>query len=295
MASDDDGGRRAAAPKPKPKPKAVPRREAKSAAMARTKRSINQDSDESGDEASEEDGDGAAGEWLETGHTWLGALVRRFFMTESDVTFSDGEITRWLPAGGGEAALWHMVHEDGDEEDLEAAEVRAAMRAHDEEREVPPEEGEDEGEDSVDDEAEAGTAGGEAEVELVISRRYTETSTLASKRVEYLVKWKGQSYLHVGWRTELQLTRVNPKVSACMLAFTRACKLAGARACVRAERISGRGCPLVTLTDHPPPQELQPDGASAAAAAGRRGRRRGADRGARAEARRSGGRGGGRI
>jgi hypothetical protein len=52
--------------------------------------------------------------------------VRRFF----DAAVSDGTITRWLPAAQGEPALWNMTHEDGDQEDLEAHEVRAAMRAY---------------------------------------------------------------------------------------------------------------------------------------------------------------------
>jgi hypothetical protein len=36
---------------------------------------------------------------------------------------SDGYISGWLPADGDDVALWHMVHDDGDEEDLEEAEV----------------------------------------------------------------------------------------------------------------------------------------------------------------------------
>ena len=41
------------------------------------------------------------------------ARVRRFF---DGCAMSDGVIENWLPAEGGEAALWHMVHDDGDEE-----------------------------------------------------------------------------------------------------------------------------------------------------------------------------------
>ena len=65
-------------------------------------------------------------EWLERGHPHLRCRVRRFF----DTAVSDGTITRWLPAAQGEPALWNMTHEDGDQEDLEAHEVRAAMRAY---------------------------------------------------------------------------------------------------------------------------------------------------------------------
>ena len=60
--------------------------------------------------------------WLDSGHEWIGASVRRFF---AGGVVSDGEVVRWLPAEGDDAALWHMVHEDGDEEDLEEDEVRA--------------------------------------------------------------------------------------------------------------------------------------------------------------------------
>ena len=67
-------------------------------------------------------------EWLTTQHRWLGRRVRRFF--NGGVT--DGTITCWLPASGDDDALWHMSHDDGDAEDLDASEVRAALRAHSE-------------------------------------------------------------------------------------------------------------------------------------------------------------------
>ena len=38
--------------------------------------------------------------------------------------FAVGKITGWVPAQGDDVALWHVVHEDGDEEDLEEHEVR---------------------------------------------------------------------------------------------------------------------------------------------------------------------------
>ena len=46
--------------------------------------------------------------------------VRRFF---DGGAASDGRVVRWLPAEGDDFALWHMVHDDGDEEDLEEDEV----------------------------------------------------------------------------------------------------------------------------------------------------------------------------
>ena len=52
--------------------------------------------------------------WLVRGHGWLKAKVRRFFASGP----SDGKIIKWMPqSGGGEPALWHMLHDDGDEDD----------------------------------------------------------------------------------------------------------------------------------------------------------------------------------
>lgn len=71
--------------------------------------------------------DALADSWLSRGHRWVGRRVRRFFDVSDG--FLDGTIARWLPASGDDAALWHVVHDDGDEEDLEAYEVRAALIA----------------------------------------------------------------------------------------------------------------------------------------------------------------------
>ena len=71
--------------------------------------------------------DALAENWLSRGHRWVGRRVRRFFDVSDG--FLDGTIARWLPASGDDAALWHVVHDDGDEEDLEAYEVRAALIA----------------------------------------------------------------------------------------------------------------------------------------------------------------------
>ena len=69
--------------------------------------------------------DGAAVELQEggawsTSHAYVGKRAARVF--DGEVT--GGEIMRW----NRKAALWHMVHDDGDEEDLELAEVKAALR-----------------------------------------------------------------------------------------------------------------------------------------------------------------------
>ncbi len=43
-----------------------------------------------------------------------------------------GTVTKWLAAdeATGEPALFHAVHDDGDEEDLEEDEAREALAAH---------------------------------------------------------------------------------------------------------------------------------------------------------------------
>ena len=61
--------------------------------------------------------------WLASGHEWLGTQVRRVFHGES----VNGKIVKWARAEGSDAALWHVRHDDGDEEDLDEAEAREAM------------------------------------------------------------------------------------------------------------------------------------------------------------------------
>ena len=63
----------------------------------------------------------AAAGWKRRGHAWCGARARRFFGGLA----SDGRIVRWLPADGSDGALFHLRHDDGDEEDLEAEEARS--------------------------------------------------------------------------------------------------------------------------------------------------------------------------
>lgn len=38
-----------------------------------------------------------------------------------------GTIVGWLPPEGEDIALWHVVHDDGDEEDLEETEVKDSL------------------------------------------------------------------------------------------------------------------------------------------------------------------------
>ena len=61
-----------------------------------------------------------------SGHMWIGKEVARVFPGHG---LAHGTVTAWLPAEPGGAAddLWRIVHEDGDEEDLEAMEVESAL------------------------------------------------------------------------------------------------------------------------------------------------------------------------
>ena len=66
--------------------------------------------------------------WQYHGHPWLQRRVRRVF--GSDVV--DGKVVAYIPAGPheDEPALWHVMHDDGDEEDLEEGDTREAIRTH---------------------------------------------------------------------------------------------------------------------------------------------------------------------
>ena len=69
----------------------------------------------------------AAAEWLIHGHGWLGErALRRFKVRGQPDALALGRITRWQreDVEAGDGALFHCVHDDGDEEDLEAEEAR---------------------------------------------------------------------------------------------------------------------------------------------------------------------------
>ena len=61
-------------------------------------------------------------------------FVHKHVAVLHDGKVSQGLITKWTPSTeDGDVALWHMMHSDGDEEDLEEAEVIAAMALYAEE------------------------------------------------------------------------------------------------------------------------------------------------------------------
>ena len=66
--------------------------------------------------------------WQDTGHKWIGKKLVRTFVRGKKMFKSTARVTKWAPADGEDPALWHIVHDDGDEEDLEDYEVEATLR-----------------------------------------------------------------------------------------------------------------------------------------------------------------------
>jgi hypothetical protein len=63
--------------------------------------------------------------FLTAGHMWVGQAVTRFFLA---VGFVQGTITCWQPpTPDGDPPQWRMVHDDGDEEDLDEQEASDAL------------------------------------------------------------------------------------------------------------------------------------------------------------------------
>ncbi|KAL1514970.1 hypothetical protein AB1Y20_004046 [Prymnesium parvum] len=65
-------------------------------------------------------------EWLTEGHPLCGASVARTFGKSNKVYL--GRVTRWLPTA--EEPLFHVEHDDGDQEDLDEEETLACKRAY---------------------------------------------------------------------------------------------------------------------------------------------------------------------
>ena len=89
---------------------------------------VDVDGDGNGGEGEDEDDEGAI-PWQTSGHSCIGCLALRHCEDDDGTQRKqEGRITMWAPAdeAEGDPALWHMVHDDGDEEDLEEEEVLAA-------------------------------------------------------------------------------------------------------------------------------------------------------------------------
>ena len=69
--------------------------------------------------------------WQEDGHHYLGQRVARELGDKKKKLFL-ATITKWMPPDGDDGALFHAVHDDGDEEDLEEHEAVEAIAAYQE-------------------------------------------------------------------------------------------------------------------------------------------------------------------
>ena len=82
-----------------------------------------------------EDDDDSNTTWLNSGRWSRGWVGRRVTRSGTDTGTGqywemDGQIVGWLPKNLNDGvALWHVVHDDGDEEDLDEAEAEAAVAA----------------------------------------------------------------------------------------------------------------------------------------------------------------------
>lgn len=59
-------------------------------------------------------------DYVSEGHEWIGRKVQRVFGRRVVL----GTVIAWAPPANEDAPLWHVLHEDGDEEDLDEDEVR---------------------------------------------------------------------------------------------------------------------------------------------------------------------------
>ena len=67
--------------------------------------------------------------WQAEGHMLIGKRVLRAFGSSKKTSVAKGTVTKWLPADREEVALFRVVHDDGDEEDLEEDECKDAVEA----------------------------------------------------------------------------------------------------------------------------------------------------------------------
>ena len=61
--------------------------------------------------------------WRTEGNQWLGLVVRRWTKGKG----IDCKVVKWVAEDEDDQALWHVLHDDGDEEDLDEQEVRKAI------------------------------------------------------------------------------------------------------------------------------------------------------------------------
>ena len=98
--------------------------------------------------------------------------------------------------------------------------MRAALHARALDLEEPPPDStagaQQEGEQ--DEEGEEGVESVEAEVETILGRRWAKNG---ERTVDYLVKWRGRSHLHVVWRSGSSLAKLSEKAAAKVKLYSR--------------------------------------------------------------------------
>jgi hypothetical protein len=119
-------------------------------------------------------------EYVSEGHEWIGRKVARTFGRKKVI----GTVVGWAPPTNEDAALWRVMHTDGDEEDLEEHEVLESLVEDEEEDEEEEEEAEgeenEEAEDGDENSDEEGSSSSGEEVETEDAKDESATSEVAS-------------------------------------------------------------------------------------------------------------------
>ena len=143
------------------------------------------DEDEEANEKEDQGDDDEEEQWDDEG-PWVGCKTRRYFDKEGPC---DGTVTKYLKeSDDGDQALWHVVMDDGDEEDLEEDELKVALFAHHSDASSAP------SQDDADEWAETEAAGGHEEDDWQTegpwvgckTRRYFEEGSCDGTVTKYL-------------------------------------------------------------------------------------------------------------
>ena len=78
------------------------------------------------DGAQEANGSASDEEW-DANHMWIGKTILRWFPKHGAVRAT---VRSWLPPHGRNAALWHVRHADGEEEDLEQKDMEEGLNVY---------------------------------------------------------------------------------------------------------------------------------------------------------------------
>ena len=83
--------------------------------------------DESSNSGSSEPQDPSEYNWETEGHRFIGKRVHR---TYAGGAIAQGVVEKYLPSDGEDGALFHVLHDDGDEEDLDEKECAEAIEEY---------------------------------------------------------------------------------------------------------------------------------------------------------------------